>query len=383
MEYKDDELLKLAKNRISTRQRFKEIAKNNLDLMDKSRVDSDKFLASLLKKLKVRSIVIGIGGAGNNTISRMNEDGFIEFNTLNVNTDAHDLYYSNAKQKLLIGKNICNGLGSGNDPRIGAAAAEEDADRISELVDKDVVFLTFGLGGGTGTGAAPIIAREAKKRGAIVVSFCSIPFTSEGKERRERAKMGLNELAKHSDTLITIPNDNLLRFNKNLPILTGFKIMDEVLIRCISEILFLIDNCGLINIDFADIKKVLKRKGKYPTGLIGITETLGDDDDLIKKARLAINNPLLDPDPNQVDNCIVSVSGDHKLSLSKVDKVINTISSEIPERALLKFGTALNPSLGEKIRIMVLGSGYISPYVHAAVDNLDFPNPNFSSFNIN
>jgi len=374
----DLDLTELAKSRLSVRSRFNEIARSNQPSVQNSNLDSDKYLSDLLKVLKIKSLVIGVGGAGNNTVSRMQDIGMVNVDTLNINTDAHDLYYSNAKQKLLIGKETCNGLGSGNNPKVGAKAAEEDNDRLSEILNADVVFITFGLGGGTGTGAAPIIAREAKKNKAIVVSFCSIPFNSEGNERRTRAKTGLRELSKYSDTLIPIPNDNLLRFNQNLPILTGFKIMDEVLIRCIREILNLINNCGLINIDYADVRRVLQKKGDSPSGLIGITESLGEESDLIKKARLALNNPLLEPDPRKVDQCIVSVSGDHHLSLSKVDKIISTISNEIPEEASLKFGTAIDPSLGSKIRIMALGRGPISPYVRAAVHNSKFPQPNIN-----
>lgn len=376
MNDKEYDLTDLAKSRISVRSRFNEIArynKNNQSL----NLDDDKYLSDLLKILKIRSIVVGIGGAGNNTVSRMQDIGNDFVETLNINTDAHDLYYSNANKKLLIGKETCNGLGSGNDPRIGATAAEEDLERLSETLKADVVFLTFGLGGGTGTGAAPIVAREAKKNNATVVTFCSIPFTSEGKERKKRAKSGLKDLIQHTDCLIPIPNDNLLRFNENIPILTGFKIMDEVLIRCIREILNLINNCGLINIDYADVRKVFEKKDKIPSGLIGITESFGDGSDLIKKAKLALHNPLLEPDPMQVDKCIVSVTGDHKISLSKIDKIIATISSEIPEEASLKFGTALDPSLKSKIRIMALGRGPISPYITSAIEGTDFPQPAF------
>jgi cell division protein FtsZ len=378
MSDKEFDLTEIAKSRISVRSRFTEIARQN-KLNQTSNLDDDKYLSDLLKILKIKSLVIGIGGAGNNTVSRMQDIGSKFVQTLNINTDAHDLYYSNANKKLLIGKEICNGLGSGNDPTIGAAAAEEDIVRISEILKADVVFLAFGLGGGTGTGAAPIIAREAKKNKATVVTFCSIPFTSEGKERRNRAKTGLKEIIENTDCLIPIPNDNLLRFSKKIPILTGFKIMDEVLIRCIREILNLINNCGLINIDYADVKKIFEKKGELPSGLIGITESFGEESDLIKKAKLALHNPLLEPDPMQVDKCIVSVSGDHKLSLSKIDKIIATITDEIPEQASLKFGTALDPSLKSKVRIMALGRGPISPYVKASMDGTEFPQPNFTT----
>ena len=370
------DLKEVVNSRLSVRSRFNEIAHQNKVDQQNANLDSDKYLSDLLKVLKIKSVVVGIGGAGNNTVSRMQEFQTDCVETLNINTDAHDLYYSNATKKILIGKETCNGLGSGNDPDIGASAAEEDVERLAEALNADVVFLTYGLGGGTGTGAAPIIAREAKRNKATVVTFCSIPFSSEGSERRSRAQRGLKELVKNTDTLITIPNDNLLKFNEKLPVLSGFKIMDEVLIRSIREILNLINNCGLINIDYADVRKVLEKCGKYPSGLIGVTESLGNENDLINKARLALNNPLLEPDPNKIDKCIVSVSGDHKLSLSKMDKIISTISHEIPKDASLKFGTALNPSLGSKIRIMALGRGPISPYVRSAVDNTTFPTSN-------
>jgi cell division protein FtsZ len=376
MNDKEYDLTDLAKSRISIRSRFNEIARYNKSSQN-SDLDDDKYLSDLLKILKIRSVVVGIGGAGNNTVSRMQDIGNDFVDTININTDAHDLYYSNASKKLLIGKETCNGLGSGNDPSIGATAAEEDIERLSETLKADVVFLTFGLGGGTGTGAAPIIAREAKNNNATVVTFCSIPFTSEGKERKKRAKNGLKDIIQHTDCLIPIPNDNLLRFNDNIPILTGFKIMDEVLIRCIREILNLINNCGLINIDYADVRKVFEKKDEIPSGLIGITESFGDGTDLIKKAKLALHNPLLEPDPMQVDKCIVSVTGDHKISLSKIDKIIATISNEIPEEASLKFGTALDPSLKSKIRIMALGRGPISPYVMSAIQGTEFPRPDF------
>ncbi len=372
------DLSDLAKSRTSVRSRFNEIARQNVNSNSSANLDSDKYLSDLLKVLKIKSIVVGIGGAGNNTVSRMGDMGSEFIETININTDAHDLYYSNSNQKLLIGKETCNGLGSGNDPSVGTTAAEEDVNRLSQVLNADVVFLTFGLGGGTGTGAAPIVAREAKKNNATVVSFCSVPFSSEGTERSLRAKKGLEELLKYSDTLIPVPNDNLLRFNQRLPILTGFKIMDEVLIRSINEIINLINNCGLINIDYADVRRVIQKKGQYPSGLIGITESLGAEADLIKKARLALHNPLLEPDTKKVDNCIVSVSGDHQLSLSQIDKIISTVSSEIPEDASLKFGTSINPMLGSKIRIMALGRGPISPYVQAAIDGTEFPHSNFN-----
>ncbi len=333
--------------------------------------DSDEYLMELLKNLKVKSLIVGVGGAGNNTVSRLQEIGIENAETLNINTDAHDLFHSNSNYKLLIGKERCNGLGSGNDPILGKEAAEEDSHRIREIFESnapDIVFITCGLGGGTGTGAAPIIAREAKRLHAIVVGFCSIPFRSEGAQRRMRAKWGLRNLAKFADSLIPFPNDNLLHFLPRAPLLTCFKIMDEILVKSIREVVNLINNCGLVNIDYADIKKVFMRNGKYPSGLIGITESLGREKDLVTKAKLALNNPLLQPDIKKIENCIVSITGNHRLSLSKVNKIISSISEEIPEKAQLKFGNTIDPNFGRRIRILVLGKGPISPYVYHAMN---------------
>ncbi len=348
--------------------RFKKISQINKSSASSQDFDNDDYLLDLLKVLKIKSLVVGVGGAGNNTISRLQEMGLENTETLNINTDAHDLYYSNAKLKMLIGKDRCQGLGSGNNPIIGLEAAEEDVDRLSKILNTDIVFLTCGLGGGTGTGAAPIIAREAKKNNALVVTLCSIPFKSEGNQRRQRAKLGLKKLAEYSDSIIPLPNDNLLQMIPNAPILTCFKVMDEVFVRSIREIVNLINNCGLINIDFADVKKILEKSGKYPSGLIGITESLGGEQDLIKKSKLAIHNPLLKPNTNEVDRCLVSVSSNHKLSLSNVDKIVSTISNEVPQDAKIKFGANMDPELDTKIRIMVLGKGPVSPYVRTAVD---------------
>ncbi|MFX1487847.1 MAG: cell division protein FtsZ [Promethearchaeota archaeon] len=364
-----DEIIELAKNRTSERERFNEIARVNRNPNINPQCDDDKYLADLLKVLKVKSLVVGVGGAGNNTISRLEDMGMNNADTVNINTDAHDLYYSNAKHKILIGKDKCQGLGSGNDPAVGAEAAIEDRERLRKVLDADIIFLTCGLGGGTGTGAAPIIAEEAKKNDAIVVTFCSFPFKSEGTQRAIRAKVGLKNLASHSDFLITVPNDNLLDIVGKIPMITGFKIMDEILIRNIGEVVNLINNCGLVNIDYADVKRIFVKKGNYPTGLIGIAESVGNEFDLIEKAKLAINNPLLKIDPKKVDRCIVSVTGDHNLPLSKVDRIVSTITNQIPEEAQLKFGVQNKPEMGSKVKIMVLANGPVSPYVQAAVDS--------------
>ncbi len=353
----------------NVRSRFNNVAQmNKQGNIYNKKYDNDDYLADLLNVIKIRSKIVGVGGAGNNTISRLQEINLDGAKTLNVNTDAHDLYYSNSDYKILIGKETCNGLGSGNDPSIGAEAAKEDIKRLNSSLKSDIVFITCGLGGGTGTGAAPIIAKEAKNNGSIVVSFCTIPFNSEGYERSSRANLGLKNLAEFSDTMIAFPNNNLVKILPKVPLITGFKIMDEIIIRSIKEVVNLVNSCGLINIDFADVKRVFEKKGKYPSGLIGITESLGEKSDIISKSKLAIHNPLLELDANEIDKCLVSISGNHHLTLSIMDSIVSTISNEIPSTAQLKVGNAIVPELGSKIRIMALGNGPVSPYVTAAID---------------
>ncbi len=331
--------------------------------------DSDEFLADLLNVLNVKTLVVGVGGAGNNTVSRLQEGGIIGAETLNINTDAQDLYYSHASSKLLIGKEISKGLGSGNNPEIGKESAECDVKRIREFMDADIVFLTCGLGGGTGTGATPVIAREAKKAGAVVVTFCTLPFGMEGEKRSLRANNALKELAQYSDSLIPIPNDRLFKLDQNISMMTGFKIMDEVLVRSCRSLVGLINNCGMVNLDYADVKNVLRKTGKYPSGIIGIAESVGDKNDLINKTKLAINNPLLEPDTKKIDQCIVSISGDHDIPLSKIDNVVSTVSNEVSSDADLKFGAMIDPTLGNKIKILFLGKGPISPLLLKALNS--------------
>lgn len=374
--FNPDDNIKLLPNHLkidsSVRSRFKQLSQANKQLYAQNqKYDNDDYLADLLNVLRIKSTVIGIGGSGNNTVSRLQEMDLNGTETLNINTDAHDLYYSNSDKKILIGKETCNGLGSGNNPSIGAEAAEEDAKRIGQSLESDITFITCGLGGGTGTGAAPIIAREAKKNGSIVVSFCTLPFNSEGIERKERAMGGLKNLAEFSDSIITLSNNNLVNIAPNIPILTGFKLMDEILIRSIREVVNLINNCGLINIDFADVRKIFEKNRTYPSGLIGVTESLGNEKDLQNKSKLAIRNPLLELDVKKVNKCLISVKGSHKLTLFKMDKIISSISDELPTKAQLKVGAEMDPEFGSKIRIMALGRGPISPYVRAALDNDD------------
>lgn len=337
--------------------------------------DSDEYLQKLLQCLRTRTLVVGVGGAGNNAVSRLQEVGCEGIETLTVNTDAQDLFFSNSEKKLLIGKKLTQGIGSGNNPTKGKLAAIEDVERISNAVDRELVFLTCGLGGGTGTGATPIIAREAKKRGALVVSICTLPFGMEGDQKRMKAYMGLKELAKWSDTVIPIPNDKLLTLlpGRDLSLIEGFRVMDEILIRSVLGVVELVSKCQLVNIDFADIKSVLERPPEFTrnpqtSGFIGMgyIQKPKSTDEIRDRTLKALHNPLINPDTRSVKGCLVSVTGGLNLSLNEVTKVVEAVSDEIPKNANLKWGARVDPALKDGARVTIVGTCNKSPHLRLA-----------------
>lgn len=339
--------------------------------------DTDEYLAELLHKLKTRTIVIGVGGAGNNAISRFQETGASGAITMSINTDAQDLFYANSDKKFLIGKEVTFGHGAGNNPDLGEKAAESDLEEIRKVVQKNIVFITCGLGGGTGTGAAPVIAREAKKAGALVISFCTLPFKMEGEYKMLIANKALLKLAKYSDTIIILPNEKLMKLVPNITLMKGFKIMDEILIRSVKGIVDLVANCGLINLDLADIKSVLSKREESSGGVIGMSEIILEnllntnettDGNIVLTQKLkertikALTNPLLDIDPSQIQSCLISITGNQNLSLSQVNEIVGTVSQQIAPGANIKFGAMIDPS-SKSIKINVIGLGPKSPHL--------------------
>ncbi|MDP3758163.1 MAG: cell division protein FtsZ, partial [Candidatus Daviesbacteria bacterium] len=231
----------------------------------------DKELAELLKKQVAKIKIIGVGGGGNNSLNRMKEIGIKGGELIAINTDAQDLLYTDADHKILIGRELTQGLGAGSNPRIGEEAAKESMSEIKKkLAGSDMVFITCGLGGGTGTGAAPEIAKIAKKDGALTIAVVTLPFTIEGQKRIENAMLGLEKLESFVDTLIIIPNDKLLELAPKLPLQTAFKIADEILTNAVKGITELVTTNGLVNLDFADIKAVMTNGG---VSLIGMGES--------------------------------------------------------------------------------------------------------------
>ncbi|MHA1383461.1 MAG: cell division protein FtsZ [Candidatus Helarchaeota archaeon] len=313
---------------------------NNIDLE----------LEEILSRSSARIKCVGIGGAGNNAISRLYEMGVEDVGTLAVNTDAKDLLYTSADEKFLIGRRLTGGLGAGNNPEVGQAAALESADEIRPLLNVDLLFVTCGLGGGTGTGAAHVIAEIAKDLGALVVSICSIPFNVEGLRKKQNAMWGLERLSQVSDTLIVIPNEKLLGIAPDLSLAEAFAVVDEILIRGVKGIADLITRPGLVNVDFADVRTTLLDSGE---ALIG----LGESQDPEEAALNALNNPLLDLDIHSARGALINVMGNCNMSLQDTRTVINTITEELNPNCEVIWGALIDPELKNTIRVTALISG--------------------------
>ncbi len=322
--------------------------------------DFDRELEEFLKKQITKIKVIGIGGAGNNSISRMKEVGIKGAEIIAVNTDAQDLLYTDADFKILIGKEISKGLGAGSNPRIGAEAAKEQAHEIKKSLEgAEMVFITCGLGGGTGSGAAPIIADIAKKNGALTIGVVTLPFNVEGKKRLENAYESLEKMESIVDTLIVIPNDKLLEIAPDLPLSTAFKIADEILTNGVKGITELVTKTGLVNLDFADVKAVMTNGG---VSLISI----GEDDTnnrAFEAVEKAISNPLLDADISNGNGALINVIGGEDLSLAEYKKIIEIVSEKLSPDAKIISGAQISKDLEGTIRVMLIITGVKSPQI--------------------
>jgi cell division protein FtsZ len=320
----------------------------------------DEELQKILQAKKARIKVIGCGGAGNNTITRIAEIGVIGAQTIAVNTDAQDLLKSVADRKLLIGKEITSGLGSGSNPEVGKEAARESENDIKAVLkDSHMVFLTCGLGGGTGTGSIPIIAEIAKKLGILTVAIVTLPFTMEGQMRYENAMIGLEALEGLVDTLIVIPNDKLVELAPDLPLQTAFKVADEILTNAVKGIAELITKPGLINLDFADIRAVMSSGG---IAMIGVGES-DTENRAIESVEKAIQNPLLDVEISGATGALINVVGGANMSLEEAQKVVETVSEKLDDNAKIIWGAQLSPDLQNTVRTMLVVVGVKSPQI--------------------
>jgi len=330
--------------------------------------DIDRELAEIIKKQTAKIKVIGIGGGGNNSLSRMREIGIKGGELIAINTDAQDLLYANADSKILIGRELTQGLGAGSNPRIGHESAKESESEIKKkLVDADMVFITCGLGGGTGTGAAPVIASLAKKQGALTIGVVTMPFTVEGQKRIENAMDGLERMQSVVDTLIVIPNDKLLELAPNLPLHTAFKIADEILTNAVKGTTELVTTSGLVNLDFADIKAVMVNGGVSLIGM-GESDTEHRAQDAVRKA---IENPLLDVDISNAKGALVNIIGGADMSLDECKEIIESVGNKLSPDAKMIWGAKISEDMAKSIRVLLIVTGVKSNQILGSGDSIE------------
>ncbi len=331
--------------------------------ISKSKKDSvvDEDLKKILENRRAEIRVVGTGGAGNNTISRLMQVGIVGAEAVAINTDAQDLLYTDADLKVLIGKEITSGLGAGADPRIGEEAAKESRNELKKsLQGSDMVFITCGLGGGTGTGSAPIIADIAKKLGSLTVGIVTLPFAMEGKQRLKNAQEGLEKLETIVDTLIVIPNDKLLEIVPDVSLTTAFKVADEVLVNAVKGIAELVTRPGLVNLDFADIRAVMDGGGLAMIGL-GDSDT---ENRAIEAVERALNNPLLDVDIDGARGALINISGGADITIKECQEIVEAVSSRLNPDAKIIWGAQVMKELGDTIRAMLIVTGVSSPQIY-------------------
>jgi cell division protein FtsZ len=328
----------------------------------------DRELEELLKNQSAKIKIMGIGGGGGNSLSRMREIGIKGGELIAINTDAQDLLYTNADQKILIGRELTQGLGAGSNPQIGQESAKESESEIKKrITGSDMIFITCGLGGGTGTGAAPVVAAIAKKQGALTIAIVTLPFTIEGKKRLENAMNGLERLESIVDTLIVIPNDKLLELAPDLPLQTAFKIADEVLTNAVKGITELVTKTGLVNLDFADVKAVMVNGG---VSLIGMGES-DSQSRALDAVEKAINNPLLDVDISNATGALVNVIGGSNMSLDEYKTIIGSVGEKLSPDAKLIGGAQIAEDMDKSIRVLLIVTGVKSSQILGGSGSLE------------
>ncbi len=300
--------------------------------------------------------VVGVGGAGGSAVDRMREVGLSGVEFIAINTDAQALHHSSADTKVHIGK----GLGAGGDPKKGEEAAEESRENIGKALDSaDMIFITLGAGGGTGSGAGPIVAQEARKRDILTVGVTTKPFTFEGAKRKANADVAIDKLAREVDALITIPNDRLLQtIDPRTPLLETFKIADDVLRQGVQGISELITEHALINLDFADVKAIMKNAG---SALMGIGKASGENRAVLA-AQQAIESPLIEVKIEGARGVLFSVAGGYDMSMTEIQEAAEVITNAVSPDANIIFGASIRPELGDEIAITVVATGFDSEY---------------------
>ncbi|MEA3255876.1 MAG: cell division protein FtsZ [Candidatus Altiarchaeota archaeon] len=325
--------------------------------------NTDEELRRIVEGIRASIKVIGAGGAGGNTLDRLMDMGVEGGDVIAVNTDALDLLYTNAHTKVLIGTAITGGIGAGNDPEVGEQCAEADIKKISEVITgSDMVFVTCGLGGGTGTGSAPVIAEIGKDVNALTIGIVTLPFSVEGRLRARNALTGLKKLRKYADTVIVIPNDRLLDVAPNLPINAAFKVADELLANAVKGITEMVTKPGLVNLDFADVRAVMKEGGTAMIGLGTSTKDTAMDQRSRESVEKALRSPLLDTDISTASGALVNIIGSRDMTLEEAEEIVRVISESISSDAQIIWGAQIEDSLDRNvIKTMLILSGVKTP----------------------
>ncbi len=307
-----------------------------------------------------RIMVLGVGGAGNNTVSRLTESNIVGAECIAINTDMQHLKATHAKQKILIGEKLTRGLGSGGDPRVGRAAIEESAELVGKVLeDVDIVFVTAGMGGGTGTGAASVVARMARDKAAIVIGVVTMPFKIE-KGRIAYAVKGLTEMRRECDTVIVIDNNKLIRLVPQLPLNEAFRVGDGVLANMIAGITEIVSAPSLINLDFADFRTIVKKGGISVAG-VGQSDAPNRAEEAVQKA---LDMPLLDVDYTCAKGALIHVSGDEQMTIDEANRVGEIVTQMMSDDALIIWGARVDPSLAGNLKVTLVMTGVRSQYVY-------------------
>ncbi|MGC8618191.1 MAG: cell division protein FtsZ [Thermoplasmata archaeon] len=322
----------------------------------------DEELAKIVEQLKVTVKIVGCGGGGSNTINRCMREGIFGAELIAANTDAKHLLSINANRKVLLGKRTTRGLGAGAIPQIGEESTRESEDDIVNVLGRtDMMFVTAGMGGGTGTGGAHVIAGIAKREKALVISIVTLPFSSEGRVRMENALYGLENLRKNSDTTIVIPNDKLLKLVPRLPLDEAFRVADQILMEGLKGLTEIITKPGLVNIDYSDVRTIMSGGG---IAMIGIGESEASGQNRVENAvEKAISSPLIDADISDAKGVLIRVVGDGTMTVSEAEAAVRLVHERVNQDARIIWGASVDESMKGTIKVLVVLTGVKSPYM--------------------
>lgn len=328
-------------------------------MTDTPHISDDEEIMKFIEDTKQKVVIIGTGGSGTNTLDRLFDLGISGVHLIGMNTDARHLLKIRANKKILLGKKISGGKGAGSNPAVGEASAKESVEDIkAHLTDASMVFITCGMGGGTGTGSAPIIAELAKSMGILTVAVVTLPFASEGKVRLDNALAGLEKLKKYTDTLIVIKNDKLLSLAPDLPLNTAFKVCDEVLAGSVKGIAELVTKAGLVNVDFADLRTILSDGGFAVIGLGEASLDAKHEDRARIAIESALTSPLLDADISTSTKALVNVVGGEDMTLKEAEFVVADVAKKINPNAHIIWGSRVEENLKKSsIRVLIVLAG--------------------------